>query len=170
MKKIKIILGVISFFVVVFFLTGLFVKKTSYKTQVSINKPIENVFETFTDISNRKYWIPELHSYEVVNQNPGKTGSVYKLVVQNQGQEIISTEKVMAYIKNQKFTLYYTAQNMLKRDDYVFNQKEGMTQIILNSSCQSDSYIMACIFPYFKGTFQKQDQIYLNNFKAFLEK
>jgi len=29
---------------------------------------------------------------------------------------------------------------------------------------------MACMFPYFKGTFQAQDQGYLNSFKAFAEK
>jgi hypothetical protein len=29
---------------------------------------------------------------------------------------------------------------------------------------------MACMFPYFKGTFKAQDQSYLNNFKTFLEK
>ena len=76
----------------------------------------------------------------------------------------------MAYIKNEKFTLFYAAQNMLKRDDYVFKQIDGVTEIILHSSCQSDSYIMACLFPYFKGTFQAQDQMYLNNFKEFIEK
>jgi len=111
-----------------------------------------------------------VNSYELVNENPGKIGSVYILTVLNQGQEITITEKVMAFIKNKKFTVFYAAQNMLKRDDYVFEEKEGVTQITLNSSCQSDSYIMACLFPYFKGKFQEQDQLHLNNFKIYLEK
>ena len=170
MKKIKIILGIISFFVGVFFLTGLFVKETNYTTQVSVNKSIVDVFETFTNLANRKNWIPEVNSYEIVNENPGKIGNVYKLIVLTQGQEITITEKVMAFIKNEKFTVFYAAQNMLKRDDYVFEEKEGVTQITLNSSCQSDSYIMACLFPYFKGKFQEQDQLHLNNFKTYLEK
>ena len=59
---------------------------------------------------------------------------------------------------------------MLKKDDYVFTEKNGVTTITLNASCQSESYVMACMFPYFKGTFKEQDQAYLNNFKAYIEK
>ncbi len=41
----------------------------------------------------------------------------------NQGQEITMTEKVMAYVQNEKVTLFFDAENMLKTDDYVFTEK-----------------------------------------------
>jgi predicted small secreted protein len=170
MKTIKIILGIITAIVVVFLATGLIIKETSYVTQVSVNKPVEVVFETFNNSENIKNWIPEVKSFDVVNENIGKTGSVYKMVVENQGQEIVMTQKIIAFVKNEKVTLFFDAENMLKRDDYVFVEKNGITTITLNSSCQSESYLMACMFPFFKGTFQEQDQTYLNNFKAFAEK
>lgn len=170
MKKIKIILIIISTIVVVFLLTGLVVKETTYIAEVTVNKSIKEVFEVFNNSENIKNWVPEVKSFEVVNKNPGKTGSVYKIVIDNKGQEVTMTEKVMAYVPNQKVTLFFDAQGMLKRDDYIFKEKDGVTTITLNTSCQSDSYILACIFPYFKGTLQKQDQSYLNNFKAFAEK
>jgi uncharacterized membrane protein len=170
MKTIKIILGIITAIVVVFLATGLIIKETSYVTQVSVNKSVEVVFETFNNSENIKNWIPEVKSFDVVNENIGKTGSVYKMVVENQGQEIVMTQKIIAFVKNEKVTLFFDAENMLKRDDYVFEEKNGITTITLNSSCQSESYLMACMFPFFKGTFQEQDQTYLNNFKAFAEK
>ena len=170
MKKIKIILIIISTIVLVFLLTGLFVKETTYRAEVNVNKSIKVVFEIFNNSENIKNWVPEVKSFEVVNTNPGKTGSVYKIVIDNKGQEVTMTEKVMAYVPNEKVTLFFDAEGMLKRDDYIFKEKDGVTTITLNTSCQSDSYILACIFPYFKGTFQKQDQSYLNNFKAFAEK
>ena len=170
MKKIKIILIIISTIVVVFLLTGLFVKETTYRAEVNVNKSIKVVFEIFNNSENIKNWVPEVKSFEVVNTNPGKTGSVYKIVIDNKGQEVTMTEKVMAYVPNEKVTLFFDAEGMLKRNDYIFKEKDGVTTITLNTSCQSDSYILACIFPYFKGTFQKQDQSYLNNFKAFAEK
>ena len=104
-----------------------------------------------------------------VHINPGITGSVYDVVVLNQGQEIVMTEKIMAYVLNEKVTLFYDAENMLKKDDYLFSEENGITTITLNAACQSESFIMACMFPYFRGTFQAQDQSYLNNFKKFLE-
>ena len=170
MKTIKIILAIISAISVVFFATGLFVKQTDYTAQVSVNKSLTEVFETFNTSEKIKNWIPEIKSLEVLNENIGKTGSSYKIIIDTQDQEITMTQKVLAYEPNEKVTLFFDAENMLKTDDYIFTEKNGVTTITLNASCQSESYMMACMFPYFKSTFKDQDQTYLNNFKAFVEK
>ena len=169
MKTIKVILIIISTLVVAFLATGLLVQQTNYSATVSIDKPIDKVFSNFMQIDSVKNWISDIKSVKPVNINPGITGSVYDVVVLNQGQEIIMTEKIMAYVLNEKVTLFYDAENMLKKDDYLFSEENGITTITLNAACQSESFIMACMFPYFRGTFQAQDQSYLNNFKKFLE-
>ena len=169
MKTIKVILIIISIVVVAFLATGLLVQQTNYSATVSIDKPIDEVFSNFMQIDSVKNWIPDIKSVKPVNINPGITGSVYDVVVLNQGQEIAMTEKIMAYVLNEKVTLFYDAENMLKKDDYLFSEENGITTITLNAACQSESFIMACMFPYFRGTFQAQDQSYLNNFKTFLE-
>ena len=169
MKTIKVILIIISTLVVAFLATGLLVQQTNYSATVSIDKPIDEVFSNFMQIDSVKNWIPDIKSVKPVNINPGITGSVYDVVVLNQGQEIVMTEKIMAYVLNEKVTLFYDAENMLKKDDYLFSEENGITTITLNAACQSESFIMACMFPYFRGTFQAQDQLYLNNFKKFLE-
>ena len=169
MKTIKVILIIISILVVAFLATGLLVQQTNYSATVSIDKPIDEVFSNFMQIDSVKNWIPDIKSVKPVNINPGITGSVYDVVVLNQGQEIAMTEKIMAYVLNEKVTLFYDAENMLKKDDYLFSEENGITTITLNAACQSESFIMACMFPYFRGTFQAQDQSYLNNFKTFLE-
>ena len=169
MKTIKVILIIISIVVVAFLATGLLVQQTNYSATVSINKSVDEVFSNFMQIDSVKNWIPDIKSVKPVNINPGITGSVYDVVVLNQGQEIVMTEKIMAYVLNEKVTLFYDAENMLKKDDYLFSEENGITTITLNAACQSESFIMACMFPYFRGTFQAQDQSYLNNFKKFLE-
>ena len=169
MKTIKVILIIISTLVVAFLATGLLVQQTNYSATVSIDKPIDEVFSNFMQIDSVKNWIPDIKSVKPVNINPGITGSIYDVVVLNQGQEIAMTEKIMAYVLNEKVTLFYDAENMLKKDDYLFSEENGITTITLNAACQSESFIMACMFPYFRGTFQAQDQSYLNNFKTFLE-
>ena len=169
MKTIKIILGVITIFVLAFFLTGLFVKETTYQIDVTINKPISQVFSIFNNPENIDKWIPEIREINVINDNLGKTGSTYRIVIDNKGQDIVMVQKVMAFVKNEKVTLFFDAQNMFKKDDYIFKEKDGVTTIQLSTSCRSDSYIMACVFPYFKSTFKAQDQGYLNNFKEYIE-
>lgn len=169
MKRIKIILGIISLIVLVFFATGALKRETSYTVQIQINKPIAQVFDAFTTIENKKQWIPELKSVEIVNENVGKTGSEYQLMIQNQDQKMLISEKIMAYVPNKKVTLFHNAENMLKTNDYVFSESNGLTNITLQATCSSDSYLMSCLFPYFKGTFKNQDLSYLTNFKTFLE-
>ena len=170
MKKIKIILGIITVLVLAFFVTGLVVKETTYTAEISVNKPISEVFKIFNQPGNMKKWIPEIKSIDTLNLNPGFTGSEFKMVVENQGQEITMIQKVLAYIPNNKVTFFLDAENMLKKDNYTFTETDGVTTVRLNASCQSDSYVMACMFPYFKSTFKEQDQSYLNSFKQYIEK
>ena len=90
MKTIKVILIIISTLVVAFLATGLLVQQTNYSATVSIDKPIDEVFSNFMQIDSVKNWIPDIKSVKPVNINPGITGSVYDVVVLNQGQEIIT--------------------------------------------------------------------------------
>jgi len=170
MKTIKVILIIISILVFAFLATGIVVQKTSYSAMVIIEKPINTVFSNFMKIDSAKSWMPDIKSVKAINKNPEIIGSLYNVVVLNQGQEIAMTEKIVAYVPNEKVSLFFDAENMLKKDDYLFTEKNGITTVTLNASCQSESFLMACMFPYFKGTFQAQDQSYLDNFKIFLEK
>lgn len=169
MKTIKIIIGFITILTLIFFLTGAFVKETNYVTSIEINKPLEIVFNDFNDVTNKKKWIPEIKSIDTIHSNYVKTGSIFKIILENQEKEIITTEKVVAYVPNEKVTLFYDAENILKTNDYIFSEENGITKITLNATCSSESYIMCCLFPYFKNTFKKQDYQYLNNFKVFIE-
>ena len=155
MKTVKVILTIIVILTLAFFATGIIVKETTYQATVSIKKPIEVVFAEFNTPENTKNWIPEIKKFEVVNENYGKTGSVYDIVVENQDQEIKMTQKVMAYV--------------LKKDDYTFSENDGVTTISLNSACNSKTYIMSCMLPFFADKLEAQSQLYLDNFKTYIE-
>ncbi|MBL4642339.1 MAG: SRPBCC family protein [Flavobacteriaceae bacterium] len=170
MKAIKIILGIVTVLVIIFFSTGLLIKETTYQVRVEINKPLSEVFTAFNDQNSIKEWVPEVIAIEPINIKPGIVGSEYKMTVDNNGQTVIMTEKVMAYIPNQKVTLYFDAEDMLKTDDYNFSEENGITLIVKDVVCKSESYIMSCMFPYLKGFFIDMDQKYLDNFKGYIEK
>ena len=78
--------------------------------------------------------------------------------------------KIFTDVENKKVTLYFDADDMLKTDDFTFSEENGVTTIVKDVVCKSDSYIMSCLFPYFKGTFSAIDQESLNNFKTYIEK
>lgn len=170
MKGIKIILGIVTALVVVFFSTGLIIKETTYQVKIEIDKPLNTVFSVFNNQELMKEWLTDVKSITPVNVKPGIVGSEYKMVVENQGKEMEMSEKVMAFIPNKKVTLFFDADDMLKTDEYNFSFSDGKTTIIKDVICKSDSYLMSCLFPYFKGTFTDIDQKYLEDFKTYIEK
>ncbi|MEQ6124806.1 SRPBCC family protein [Pseudotenacibaculum sp. MALMAid0570] len=170
MKAVKIILYILVALTLIFFGTGLVVKESNYTMEIEINKPLSETFKIFNDQSTISEWIPEITKIEAINEKPGITGSEYRITMDNEGQVMTMKEKVLAFVENEKVTLYFDAEGMFKTDDYSFVSEGSKTKIILNVAYQGKSYILNCVFPYFKGTFKGIDQKYLENFKEFAEK
>ena len=107
MKIIKIILSVIIGLSLVFFATGLLVKETSYNVEVAIDKPIENVFSEFAKIEKSGNWISDVKHIAPIEEKLKKTGSSYKVIVDNNGEEFTITESILAYVPNKKITVFF---------------------------------------------------------------
>lgn len=170
MKTVKVIVIFLVIVSVVFFGTGLVIKDSSYSIEITVDKPLKETFAKFNDMSTIKEWIPEYTSVETISQKPEVTGSIYNIIVDNQGQKVTIEEKILAYIENEKVTLFFNREGVIETDDYAFKSDGSKTTITLNSNYQAKSYILGCVLPYFKGTFKGVDQKYLENFKAFAEK
>ena len=172
MKRIKIILVIVTLLVVGFLSIGLFIKETVYTTEIKIEKPLRDVFIAFNDITKLKEWIPELTSVEVMEEKTGRIGSKYKIKVNNKGQELVMLQKVLKFVPNKEVTLFYDtgAGSMLKTNKYEFTSEGNTTLITQKVKCRSNGYLMACMFPIFKSKFKSQDQEYLHKFKTFIEK
>lgn len=170
MKAIKIILGIIITFSIVFFATGLIVKETKYTAEIEINKPVKEVFAKFEDIEILKTWMPELKVIEPINETSQKIGSTYKMVIENEGREVKMIEKILAYTPNEKMTFHFTSDGMQKTDDYNFIKQGAITKVVQNSTIKSNSYMLACVFPWFKSKFKSLSQEYMNRFKEVVEK
>jgi len=170
MKALKIIASFIGFLGLVFLATGMIVNETKYTTEIEINKPVAEVFSAFTNQDLLKEWIPEIESMETVVETPHKVGSKYKMVIVSEGEKVEMLEEVLAYELNKKMTFSFDADDMLKTDAYFFSEKGKSTLISKESICKSDSYLMSCMFPYFKGMLRDIDQGYLDKFKTVVEK
>jgi len=170
MKTVKVILTILVVLSVLFLGTGLVIKENKYSTEIKINKPLSETFQIFNDQESISEWIPEITKVETIEEKPGFVGSEYRITIDNQGQIMTKKEKILAYIEDQKVTFHFDAENVLKTDDYTFSSDGNSTTIKLDVSFQAETYLLSCVFPYFKGTFKGLDEQYLSNFKAFVEK
>ena len=169
MKTVKIVITFLIILTVLFFGTGLIIKESSYTSKIIINEPLEKTFSTFTDLSAKTQWNPEYNAIEVIELKPGITGSIYNIKVLHNNQTTIIREKVLAYVKNEKITLFIDKDGVVERDDYTFSSDGSQTVINLSSSYQAKSYLLSCVLPFYKFKFKKIDEVFLNNFKRFLE-
>ena len=169
MKTVKIVITLLIILTVLFFGTGLIIKESSYTSKIIINEPLEKTFSTFTDLSAKTQWNPEYNAIEVIELKPGITGSIYNIKVLHNNQTTIIREKVLAYVKNEKITLFIDKDGVVERDDYTFSSDGSQTVINLSSSYQAKSYLLSCVLPFYKFKFKKIDEVFLNNFKRFLE-
>lgn len=170
MKAVKIVLGVVTSLIIVFLLTGLIVTDVKYTAEIEIDKPIEKVFEDFQNVELMKKWLPEIKSIEPIEVKEGVIGSTYKMVVTNRGQEIVMIEKITDYIQNKKMTFQFDSDQMIKIDDYNFIANGDTTKMVQNCTVNSKSYMMGCLFPYFKGSLKDLSLSYMNRFKNEVEK
>ena len=132
MKAVKVILGIVTVLVIIFFSTGLIIKETTYQVKTTVNKPVAEVFSLFNDQSKLKEWMPEVQLIEPITIKPGIVGSEYFMTVTNNGQTKKMKEKVLAYIENKKVTLYFDTDDMLKTDDFTFSEKERLFAMMVN--------------------------------------
>ena len=170
MKTIKIILGIVSALVIVFLLTGVVITEVTYTAEIEIDKPINEVFENVANVDLMKNWLPDIKSVEAIEEKPEIVGSSYTVIAINNGQEIKMIQKIMAYIPNQKITYQFDSAQMIKTDDFNFIANGNKTKLVQNCSVNSKSYMTACLFPYFKGTFKELSLGYMNQLKTTLEK
>ena len=169
MKTVKVILTILLVLSVLFLGTGLVVKENKYSTEIQVNKPLSETFQMFNNQESIGQWIPEITKVETIEERPGLVGSEFRITMDNNGEIMTMKEKVLAYVENKKVTFYFDAEGVLKTDDYTFSSNGNSTTIKLDVSFQAETYILSCMFPYFKGTFKGVDEKYLNNFKNYIE-
>lgn len=170
MKTIKIILGIVSALVIMFLLTGVVITEVTYTAEIEIDKSINEVLENVANVDLMKNWLPDIKSIDPIEEKSGMVGSTYTVIAINNGQEMKMIQKITAYIPNQKITYKFDSDQMIKTDDFNFIANGNKTKIVQNCSINSKSYMTACLFPYFKGTFKELSLGYMNQLKITLEK
>ena len=74
---------------------------TTIETSVSINKPVEKVFEFITNLDNQKKLSSYITGIEV--SEPLKVGTKYKIETTSMGNKYVATNEVVAFEPNKKF-------------------------------------------------------------------
>lgn len=170
MRILKILLKVLVIFVVLFLLSGLIFPKTKYTTAQQINLPVEKVFDLYTDANKMKHWYLGLQSIRTEEKKPGVVGNKYKIVMDVQGTFTQLKRIVTKYKKPQQINYSTQSVEMIKEEAITFQQVNGQTLIINETSTAGKNYFLKCLYASFFWYIQSEDQAILDNFKVYAEK
>lgn len=142
----------------------------AYTVEIEIALPRERVIELFNNEDNLFKWQTGLQSFEHISGEPGQPGAISKLVYQH---GIRRTELFETIMENNLPDAFHGVYEWKGGRNTLQNRfiELANNRTKWESTCQYEFShwalkIMGALVP---GVFRKQNQIFLDNFKAFCE-
>ncbi len=139
------------------------------KVTITINQPVEKVWELFMDPDNLKKWLTGFVSAEHISGKIYETGSVSKLKFMESGKEMEVTETVLMAKPNQQYTIMLKHKTFETETDVRFNSLGQQTELIQTVQFSPKNFMMKLMMPLAKGEMKKRTADELFKFKTFAE-
>lgn len=140
-----------------------------YSTEVIVNLPLTKVITLFDSEENLFKWQPELISLEHLSGDKGEVGAKSMLRYKMGKREIEMVETITVKDLPKEFSATYEAKGVWNEVKNYFEEiEEGKTRWYTDNDFRFSGFmkIIAVLMP---GSFKKQSQKYLDQFKAFAE-
>ncbi|NND08679.1 MAG: SRPBCC family protein [Saprospiraceae bacterium] len=141
----------------------------SIKVTVTVNAPVEKVWEIFMDPAYLKHWLTGFISVEHLSGTLGHEGSTSKLKFLERGRELEVIEKVLHLNPLQQYSFSMQSDAIESLADVRFVSRGQMTEIIQAVQYSPQGFLMKLLMPFMKGAMKKRMTNDLSNLKAFIE-
>ena len=139
------------------------------KVTITIDKPVEKVWEKLMDPESLKHWLTGFVSMEHVSGEYGKPGSVSKLKFFERGKELDVTETVIDIKPNQQYTFNMTSIPFDVDTDIQLNSIGSSTEMTQTVQFFPKNFSMKLMMSVFKGAMKKRMEDELIRFKKYVE-
>ncbi len=139
------------------------------KVTITINKPVEKVWELFMNPDNLKNWLTGFVSAEPISGKAGETGSVSKLKFMERGKLVEVKETVVAATPNQQYSFEMEHNAFHAKTDVRLVSLGNRTEFIQTVEFFPKGFMMKLMMPIVKGAMKKQMASELINLKNFIE-
>jgi len=174
MKFLRTFLIVIASLALVFASYGYFKKSVNYGAEISVNKPISEVWDLHKDHTKFDQWLEGFKSIEHLTGEKDAIGSTYKVIVNpGEGQDDFEMiETVVGFKENEYVDLHFDSDMMVFEQKTSFKESGGQTIVTTESKASGKGIAMRAMFgamEMFAGSFAKQEQKNLDALKKMIE-
>jgi len=141
-----------------------------FKLELTINKPLAEVWKAFDNIENMKKWQPTLVKFEPLSGIPGQPGAVSKLTYEEGGREFTLIEKITHRDEPNSFDGVYEnnfADNIIRNKFIELGQHQ--TVWAMETEFKFKTLIMKLMGPLMKKNFVARTQKDMERFKEMAE-
>lgn len=174
MKKIKIVAGVLGGILLVvitgFFLIGIVNPTTTYENSITVNKPVDVVWDIFTNADNMKHWLVGMESMETLEGEALTPGSRYRLTFRMEGEEIVITEEVTEVKENELFAFNLDSEPLTSQVEIRFSPIDSTTtEIKAGTTSEGKGPVWKSIIGMSGSVMQQQSQLSYDQLKTLID-
>lgn len=135
----------------IFLSIGFFVPSFSYESRIEVNAPLAQAFAVFNDPSRMGEWMSGFKSIETISGNPNEVGSRYRLVIVENGEEMVTIEEMTAFQKNERFGFRRISDALIAKVEIRFTDQDGRTVITDVTRVEGRNFLWKSLLPLFKS-------------------
>lgn len=170
MKAFKIIGGIILLLILAMFLIGLISPKASYENNITINAPVEEVWQVFTDPGKLRQWLYGVTQVEKVQGEPLTHGSKFRLIFEIEGHQFSITEEVTGFEPPELFAFSMESRTLNSEVDITFTPIDSTTTLLdANTVAEGNGIFWKPVVSFSGSMMKHQSQISYENLKMLVE-
>ena len=141
----------------------------SIKVTVTINAPVEKVWDIFMNPGNLKHWLPGFVSLEHIDGTIGQKGSTSKMKFIERGKVLEIIEKTLFVNPMQQYSFEMQHEGLSSLTDVRFISIGQVTEMIQAVQFTPKGMLMKLMMPLMKGIMKRKMASDLKNLKEFIE-
>lgn len=169
-NAVKSIIGILIILAISFVLLGMFVPQFNYYSKVIVNKPVDQAYSVFMDEETLPKWLTGLKSIKLIEGQKDKPGSVYELVLEEDGREFVVTEEIVKIKLNAEFAFRLESDMFTNYVRVRFVERsQNEVAIVQSNRIRGKNIFMRSILFLSKGRLEDASLDNYNKLKAIIE-
>lgn len=153
-----------------FFALGLFVPEVEVSADVTVQRPVSEVFAAFNDPFDRMDWLEGFEGTERVSGGPGLAGSVTTIFVSHDGKQFEMREELVAYVENKLVEVTLSNDMFTQHMKVEFMATDSLsTQVRMDGRIVGASWFMRSMMALARTRMQAQEERNFLRLKEFVE-
>ncbi len=170
MKTLKYIAVIFVVLIICLVVFSRIFRNIHYRTDVTINVPVQKVFTGYMDIEKMEQWIPGFERIEYMGGFMMGQGTRLRLVLNNNGKQTTAVQEIKQMKWNKLIEYTLDEKRITVSTTVKFIQEDSSTIVITENKVYGNGFLWKTLLPFMKPAISVKTLKSQEMFKAAMEK